>query len=115
MLRICLATFLIMLIVTWRRPQPSYVFSARQAERDISYGHVKLITFGICSVATEVEKLSHRYGFDEVTEGCIHFYTPGQKDYDSLVRIYLEARNGPGWEQRYVSEKLAFLTRPGRD
>lgn len=79
-------------------------FSRRSAERDIKNGQVRLITFGLGGPSPEHQQISQKYGFKEVGFGCEVAYSDEEKEYDDLIRRYLEERNGPDWMFRYRRE-----------
>jgi len=79
-------------------------FSARQATLDIRGGHVRLITFRIAGPSAQEQKIASQYGVTLAGMGCLVGYNPEQREYDSLVRAYLDERNGRGWYVRFYRE-----------
>jgi hypothetical protein len=79
-------------------------FNYFTAKWDLWHGNVRLVEYGLPPqrVAGE-DSIRHKYGFYEMSgAGCIVDYDEanGMDIYNSVVRVYLEKRNGKGWSDR---------------
>ncbi len=77
-----------------------------RAKLDLAHGRVYLWFTGLTIIPSDSypsrkRELDRKYGFEAIERGC----TEACADkYNSIARIYLDRRNGPGWWERYLHE-----------
>ncbi len=86
--------------------------AAAQARKDLASGKVYLMSGGLKFVSSfdqKINVLRDKYGFQSYDTGCV-IIGDCNEQYNAIVMIYLNLRNGKGWIDRFNREADSIRT-----